>query len=93
MTQGNCLWVFRGLGNDIEVIHCKIPEYIDVAGRPADFKGIDYLRLVKTEMQPQVVLRIVAAPAAHFIHLQERLRCSFLRFGQDPHPGADPGAV
>jgi hypothetical protein len=75
------------------MIHCEIPEYIDVAGRPADFKGIDYLRLVKTEVQPQVTLGIVAAPAAHFIHLQERIRGSLLGFGQDPHFGAYGGAV
>jgi hypothetical protein len=56
MTDVGRLWIFRALSNDIKVIHCEVPEYIDVAGRPADFKGIDYLRLIETEVQPQVAL-------------------------------------
>ena len=45
---------FRSLGaflNDIESVDCEISEYINLAGRPANFEQIHCWRLVQTEMQ------------------------------------------
>src|SRR5208283_494 len=41
-----------------------------LAGRPAHFDQVNLSRRSQTEMDPQIVLREIASPSAHFVELR-----------------------
>src|SRR5277367_2404367 len=62
-------WCLRSLFDDVETIHLKAGEFVDLAGRPVNLKRIDHCRLLQAKVEAKVVLRIVTATTAYFVDL------------------------
>src|SRR3954462_10047387 len=68
-------------------IHIEIFQFIDVTARPAYLHQIHFVRLAQAKMHTQIILRKIAATAAHFVHLLHWV----LNTGNSSH-ASDPSA-
>ena len=84
---------FAAFFDDVEAIDGEIGEAVDLAGGPAHFDPIDDGSLVEAEVQAEIVLRVVAAAAAHFVDLRQGLFGILLRFSDNRYARADAGAI
>src|SRR5689334_12373205 len=62
------------LANGDDAIDIDTSFHLPLAARPIDFDTIHANCMSKSEMQPEIVLRQVAATAAHFVDLRSAAR-------------------